>query len=161
MAQGIIVEGGPAGWRYDSSTKQTRWWDGRDWTDFTPPPEPVSALDYRGSAQLGTAHHLHESATARNGAAAAALVLLGVAALGIAATLWLAAGPAPALVAGAVIAVILVLAFVLGVVGLVTAIRRATKKGASLFALIASTVMLMGLIAAAASSLNQLALASL
>jgi hypothetical protein len=159
MAQGIIVEGSPAGWRYDSSTKQTRWWDGRDWTDFTPPPAPVSA--YGGGSSSSSVQTLHETRPSRNGAAAGALVLIGVAALGLAATLWLVADPVMALAIGGAVALTLVLAFVLGVVGLAAAIRRSTTKGASLFALIASAVLLMGLIAAAASSLNQLALASL
>lgn len=161
MAQGIFVEGSPAGWMYDSSTKQTRWWDGKGWTDFTPPPAPVSASEHRGYAPAIAVHHAAEEVTSRNGAAKASLVFLVLALLGAAAVLWLITEPGPRLLVGGVVALTLVAAFVLGVIGLVAAIRRPTKKSESIFALVASALLLIGLMAAAATSLNQMALSSL
>src|SRR5688572_5117050 len=81
----------PPGWLLDNETGRIRWWDGVRWTDLVKPLDPV--------VRTGPAYHPVSAAsvmtfgpsTSRNGPARAALVIVLLAVLGIAASLWFAA----------------------------------------------------------------------
>ncbi|MBD3943828.1 DUF2510 domain-containing protein [Microbacterium sp. NEAU-LLC] len=115
----------PAGWLRDPAG-QTRWWDGAQWTEHVRP--------------------------ARNGPAIASLTLIAVqlllgsawfvlgfyaASAGLTSYQWL-------IMLGGVLSWLLCIsAVVLGVIATVIAVRRPTAKGPAVFALVASSVLLI------------------
>ena len=49
-----MTENPPAGW-YPDSTGTTRWWDGQNWTDHTPPPPPTQTVPAEAAPEPATA----------------------------------------------------------------------------------------------------------
>jgi hypothetical protein len=132
----------PPGWLFDDATGQTRWWDGRGWTDHTRPLDPV----VRTSAMARPASLPADARTSsKNGPAAAAVVLAVLALATTSALIWLvpARDPFLAIAVGLAAMTLIATAFALAVVGLVIAIRRPTPKGSAVFALVMS-VLLVG-----------------
>lgn len=86
-----------------------------------------------------------EPPTSKNGAARASLILILVLVLGVAASVWLVSGMSAtvALIVSVANVVLAVAAFILAVLGLMTAFRRPTKKLESVFALVLSTMFLV------------------
>ncbi len=84
----------------------------------------------------------------RNGAAKASLILILISLLGGIAAFWWLTGANTTLVqvVNLVTVALLVAAFILAIVGLVVAVTRPTRKGESVFALIMSSLLLIGVI---------------
>lgn len=127
----------PAGWRYDSKTGDTRWWDGADWTDHSRPLDPVVRT---APARPSTVSPVRASTASRNGAANTGLVLLVIAGLAIIAAMWLGPGMAPASTAVVTFAqfALAATAFAMSLVGLVVAIVRRTGKSGAVIGLLLS-----------------------
>lgn len=141
----------PAGWLYDPYTSQTRWWNGVRWTEHVLPP--YEATEY--AAALGI-HVDHDEAPAeRNGPAHASIVLMAIQLLGAIAVLGVAgASGLPWWQFAALIStleiislVLTVFAFVLAIVGVVTAVRRPTRKREAVLALVLSSLLVAGTVA--------------
>lgn len=130
----------PAGWRYDSKTGDTRWWDGSAWTDLARPLDPVvRTVPAYGSTMTATP----AITTSRNGAANTGLVLLVIAGLAIVAGAWLSPGMAPASATVLTFAQIALAAgaFVLSLVGLVVAVARGSRKSGAVVGLVLSGIV--------------------
>jgi len=135
-----------AGWLFDQSSGRLRWWDGERWTDLAQPmaparyvPAPASRAGY-ASVMSGPV-----TPTSRNAAAKTSLVLILLAVLGLGGVVWFVVGRDPLLAyaLGLVALLMLVAACILGVVGLVTAVRRPTKKREAIFGIVASSALLI------------------
>lgn len=130
----------PPGWLFDDETGRTRWWDGVRWTDLAKPLDPVVRT---APASTRTAMAVESVPLPGNGTAAAALLFAALGALGLAAGFWLIGGldsstiTLLALVTSGLVAV----ALVLSIVALVIAVRRPTRKAASIIALVASCAL--------------------
>lgn len=136
----------PAGWVYDASTAQTRWWDGARWTAHVLPQEAPGSVPVYGYGAKAKA-----PVTSENGPAKASLILivvqlLGGLALGVVAALASAAG-APIWqlaglldVLGMIGLFMTIAAFVLAIVGTVIAVRRPTRKREAVFALVYTSI---------------------
>lgn len=144
----------PPGWLFDEQTGRTRWWDGVRWTDLAKPLDPVvrTAPAYAPVSAAAAAFAAPATA-AKNGPARAALILILLAVLGVTGILWLVTGGDPFIGAslGLLTIAMVLAAFILSIVGLVIAVRRPTRKGEAVFALIAST-LLVGFLASRAVS---------
>ena len=131
----------PPGWLFDDATGQTRWWNGREWTDHTRPLDPI----VRTGAAPATATTLGDPLTpSKNGPATAALVLALLALLSVAALIWLVPARDPFLALAVALAAMTLVAaaFVLSVIGVVVSIRRPTRKGSAVFALVLSVLLI-------------------
>lgn len=157
--------GPPPGWLYDSTTQQTRWWDGTRWTEHVRPAEPGSLAPRSNPSgpQFWTSQPYGSSYSAaplssKNGPAKASLILILLLVLGVGAVFWLLTGANPALqvVFGALNIVMVVTAFILAIIGLVIAVRRPTKKRESIFALVVSSLMLIFIVVFTVVTANQL-----
>lgn len=138
----------PPGWLHDRRTGQTRWWDGRQWTDHVQPNVPRGVgYGYRPTFSSGSAT-AQTTLSAKNGPAKASLILILVVLLGVTGLLWLLSGldPAVATVLGVLNFLMVISAVVLSIIGLVIAIRRPTKKRESIFGLIVSSLLLAFLV---------------
>jgi hypothetical protein len=139
----------PAGWRYDSKTGSTRWWDGSAWTDLARPLDPVvRTASMAQTAQMAPRAMTAVTArpattTSRNGLANTGLVLLVIAGLAIVAGAWLGPGMAPASAVVLTYAQIGLAAgaFVLSLVGLMVAIARRTGKSGAVIGLLLSAAL--------------------
>lgn len=129
------------GWLFDHATGETRWWDGRAWTDHARPLDPIVRT---GSVPTSSSSLTGPRAPSSNGPAVAALALALVALGVIAALAWLvpARDPSLALVVGLVAMALGAAAFVLSVIGLVIAILRPTRKGSAVTALVLSALLI-------------------
>ncbi|MGN8551389.1 UNVERIFIED_CONTAM: DUF2510 domain-containing protein [Microbacterium sp. SLM126] len=158
--------GAPApGWLYDAETGQTRWWDGLHWTDLAKPLDPVVRTGPAHRPSTGSVIEWTAPPTSKNGPATASLVLLLISVVGVAASVWLAPGLAPATTTllGIVQIAVLIAAFVLSLIGLAVAFQRPTRKREAVFGLVLSALALgvlafsllaAGDVAAWVSSLN-------
>lgn len=141
MSEDTRVGTQPAGWRYDSRTGSTRWWDGASWTDHSKPLDPVV---WTPPAKGMSAAEIRATTTTRNGPADAGLVLLLIAGVALVVGFWLSPGIAPATAAVLTFAEIALAgtAFVLSLVGLVVAFARPTRKREPVLGLVFSAVLL-------------------
>lgn len=170
MSDGTSAGGPPPGWLYDSNTQQTRWWDGTRWTEHVRPAEPAyqqarvapqqgpNQAQYSQPQTYGSFSYSAAPLTSKNGPAKASLILILLLVLGVSAILWLLTGADPAmqLVFGVLNILMVIAAFILAIIGLVIAVRRPTKKRESVFALVVSSLMLVGIVGFMIFTANQL-----
>lgn len=146
----------PAGWRYDSKTGSTRWWDGARWTDHSRPLDPVvRAMPRRAEQVSGTlaVHHSLMNAAAptsapRNAATDSGLVFLVIAGLAVAVGAWLGPGmaPATATILGLAQLALAVTALLLSLTGLTVAVVRSTRMTGALVGLVLSALLVAFLV---------------
>lgn len=169
----MTAPGPPAGWLLDTTTGQTRWWDGSRWTEHVKPEGPTTRASLRAAAAAqasapepepvpmtfqpsvepprpGPIYNPYAYAaavplTSKNGYAKAALVLVLLLVLGVGIIPVLISGGDPTVVLFVSLAniVMVLAALVLSIVGLVVAVRRPTKKKESIFGLVASIVLIL------------------
>lgn len=134
----------PPGWLFDEQTGRTRWWDGVRWTDLARPLDPVVRTGPAYSPVVAASAFAGPAVVSRNGAARAARILVLLSVLGVTGVRWLVSGGDPFIGAGlGLLTIAMVLAaFILSVVGLVIAIRRPTRKGEAVFALVGSALLI-------------------
>jgi hypothetical protein len=156
----------PAGWLRDPAG-QTRWWDGTRWTEHVQ-PAPSGGVGAGGISGTGAgagpaygavfgsdprARARFVETSDRNGPATASLILIVVQlAMGaIAFVIGLSAGAAQfamsyvwlLVLAGLLSWLVIIAAFVLGIVATVIAVRRPTPRFRAVFALVAASVLLI------------------
>jgi len=170
MSDGTSAGGPPPGWLYDSNTQQTRWWDGTRWTEHVRPAEPafqqarvapqpnLSQAQYSQPQTHGSFSYAAAPLTSKNGPAKASLILILLLVLGVSAIVWFLTGADPAmqLVFGVLNILMVIAAFILAIIGLVLAVRRPSKRRESVFALVVSSLMLVGIVGFMIFTANQL-----
>ncbi|WP_426324995.1 DUF2510 domain-containing protein [Microbacterium sp. E-13] len=142
----------PAGWIYDPTTMQTRWWDGARWTEHVLPTAPKETAVY------GFNPRARPTSTSANGPAKASLILILIQLLGglvfvgltivfftMGAQFWGFLYLLNAL--GWVSIVSTIAAFVLAIIGTVIAVRRPTRKREAVFALVFSSLLILWMVA--------------
>ncbi|MFE7844092.1 DUF2510 domain-containing protein [Microbacterium sp. NPDC057407] len=146
----------PAGWRYDSRTGSTRWWDGTRWTDHSRPLDPVVRTLPKRAEQVSSTLAMDRrvlsaaasSSAPRNAAADSGLVFLVIAGLAVAVGAWLGPGmaAATATVLGFAQLALAVTAFALSLTGLAIAAVRSTSKSRATVGLLLSAVLVAFLV---------------
>ncbi len=115
--------------------------------EYRPPLAPVTYRPPPGSHVTST-RATYIAIEQRNGPARASLILILISLLGGVAVFWFLAGADPALVGvvNLVNGAILLLAFILAVISVIVAVQRPTKKREPVFALVVSSVLIIGTI---------------
>lgn len=140
----------PAGWIYDPSTAQTRWWDGSRWTEHVLPTAPADTAVYGF-------HPRARALTSANGPAKASLILIliqllgGFALAGLGFFIGASGGQLWQFidllnVVGTLRIFMIVAAFVLAIIGTVIAVQRPTRKREAVFALVFSSLLILWMI---------------
>ena len=115
--------------------------------EYRPPLAPVTYRPPPGS-HVASTRATYVALEQRNGFATASLILILISLLGGVAVFWLLAGADPALVGvvNLVNGAILLLAFILAVISVIVAVNRPTKKREPVFALVVSSLLIIGTI---------------
>jgi hypothetical protein len=122
------------------------------------PQQSSNQAQYSQPQTYGSFSYAAAPLTSKNGPAKASLILILLLVLGVSAILWLLTGADPAmqLVFGVLNILMVIAAFILAIIGLVIAVRRPTKKRESVFALVVSSIMLVGIVGFMIFTANQL-----
>ena len=117
------------------------------WASTVPPLAPVTYRPPPGS-HVASTRATYVAIEQRNGPARASLILIVISLLGGVAVFWFLMGADPALVGvvNLINGAILLLAFILAVISVIVAVNRPTKKREPVFALVASSVLIVGTI---------------
>jgi uncharacterized membrane protein len=115
--------------------------------EYRPPLAPVVYRPPPGS-HVASTRATYVAIEQRNGPARASLILILISLLGGVAVFWFLAGADPALVGivNLVNGAILLLAFILAVISVIVAVSRPTKKREPVFALVVSSLLIIGTI---------------
>ena len=115
--------------------------------EYRPPLAPVTYRPPPGS-HVASTRATYVAIEQRNGPARASLILILISLLGGVAVFWFLMGADPALVGvvNLVNGAILLLAFILAVISVIVAVNRPTKKREPVFALVASSLLIVGTI---------------
>ena len=115
--------------------------------EYRPPLAPVTYRPPLGS-HVATTRATYVTVEQRNGPARASLILILISLLGGVAVFWFLMGADPALVGvvNLVNGAILLLAFILAVISVIVAVNRPTKKREPVFALVVSSLLIIGTI---------------
>ncbi|WP_426324997.1 DUF2510 domain-containing protein [Microbacterium sp. E-13] len=148
----------PAGWLFDPYTSQTRWWDGVRWTEHVLPP--YEDTEYAATLGIDVGHD--QPPDERNGPAHASLVVIAIELLGAIAVLGVVGASGLPwwqfldLINSLEITslVLTACAFALAIIGVVTAVRRPTRKREAVLALVLSTLLIAGVLAQTVVSLS-------
>lgn len=134
----------PPGWIFDPETGRTRWWDGVRWTDLVKPLDPVVRTGPSYTPVSAANAVVFGTPPSGNATAGAALTFAVIGGLGLAIGTWLTAslGATVTTVLSSATVAVIVTAFILSIVATVIAIRRPTRKGAAITALIVSSLLL-------------------
>jgi hypothetical protein len=115
--------------------------------EYRPPLAPVTYRPPPGS-HVASTRATYVSISQQNGPAKASLILILISLLGGVAVLWFITGADPALIGivNLINGAILLTAFILAVIAVVLAVQRPTKKREAVFALVVSSLLIIGTI---------------
>jgi hypothetical protein len=115
--------------------------------EYRPPLAPVTYRPPPG-AHVASTRATYVAIEQRNGPARVSLVLILISLLGGVAVLWFISGADPALIGivNLINGAILLIAFILAVIAVVVSVQRPTKKREPVFALVVSSLLIVGTI---------------